>query len=320
VKQGYGHKYEARYEVFLKTRRIEKSEMHLTLPWFDRTGRFSALRAVTFALIISPVLWIGTEALMNWLGPRPATEAIHQSGLWAIRFLALTLAITPLRAATRASKLIGIRRMLGVSVFAYAALHLGLYSFDQHFDLVHIASEIVLRFYLAIGFVGFIILCALAATATDSMIKRLGPEKWARLHRWVYAVALIGTLHFFLQSKLDVSEPFWMAGIFVFLLGDRVLMRFIKDPPAWQLAVLAATVSVTAALAEASYYALAKGAPFLFVLGANFDFSYSVRPAWYVLAAGLMLAAARILRPWIGGPARSEQRIKPTRPGAVTAA
>jgi sulfoxide reductase heme-binding subunit YedZ len=256
---------------------------------------------------------------MNWLGPRPATEAIHQSGLWAIRFLALTLAITPLRAATRASKLIGIRRMLGVSVFAYAALHLGLYSLDQHFDLAHIASEIVLRFYLAIGFIGFIVLCALAATSTDRMIKRLGPERWGRLHRWVYAVAAIGTVHFFLQSKLDVSEPIWMAGIFIVLLADRLLMRFVKDPPAWELAALAFAVSVTTALAEASYYALAKGAPFLFVLNSNFDFSYSVRPAWYVLAAGLALVAARIMRPWIGGAARSDQRGRPARQRAITA-
>jgi sulfoxide reductase heme-binding subunit YedZ len=212
--------------------------------------------------------------------------------------------------------------MLGVSVFAYAALHLGLYSLDQHFDLLHIASEIVLRFYLAIGFIGFVILCALAATSTDSMIKRLGPERWGRLHRWVYAVAVIGAAHFFLQSKLDVSEPFWIAGIFVFLLGDRVLMRFIKDPPAWELMALAGAVSVSTALAEASYYALAKGAPFLFVLDANLDFSYSIRPAWYVLAAGLILVAARILRPWIGGAARSDQRVRPSRPNnrAATAA
>jgi len=283
-------------------------------PWFDRTGRFSALRAGTFALVVAPALWLATEALMNWFGPRPVTEAIHQSGLWAIRFLALTLAITPLRSATRASKLIGVRRMLGVSVFAYAALHLGLFSLDQHFDLPHIASEILRRVYLAIGFIGFLILCALAATATDSMIKRLGPDRWARLHRWVYAAALLGTAHFFMQSKLDVSEPFWMAGIFVFLLADRVLLRFVKDPPAWQLAVLAIAVSTVTALCEAGYYALAKGAPFAFVLGANLDFSYSIRPAWYVLAAGLVLAAARILRPWIGGAARTDQRTRPARP------
>jgi sulfoxide reductase heme-binding subunit YedZ len=282
-------------------------------PWFDRTGRFSTLRAVTFALVVAPAFWLGTEAIMGWFGPRPVTEAIHQSGLWAIRFLAMTLAITPLRSATRASKLIGIRRMLGVSVFAYAALHLSLYTLDQHFALLHVASEIVLRFYLAIGFIGFLILCALAATATDAMIKRLGAEKWGRLHRWVYAVAVLGTVHFFIQAKLDVTEPFWMAGIFVILLADRVMLRFIKDPPAWMLAVLAVAVSLTTALCEAGYYAIAKGAPFAFVLGSNLDFSYSVRPAWYVLAAGSVLVVARVLRPWIGS-AQPSARMRPARP------
>jgi len=280
-------------------------------PWFDRTGRFSALRAFTFALVAAPALWLAAEAIMGWLGPRPGTEAIHQSGLWAIRFLALTLTITPLRAATRASKLIGVRRMLGVSVFAYAALHLSLYILDQHFALLHVASEIVLRIYLAIGFVTLIILSALAATSTDRMIKRLGPEKWGRLHRWAYAAAGLGTIHFFMQSKLDVSEPIMMGGIFAFLLADRLLLRYIKDPASWMTAVLAAGVSMAAALFEAAWYALAKGAPFDYVLAANFDFSFAIHPAWYVLAAGLTLAAARIARPWISGAAGTQGRNRP---------
>jgi methionine sulfoxide reductase heme-binding subunit len=289
-------------------------------PWQDRTGRFSALRATTFALIIAPALWLGAEALMGWLGPRPDTEAIHQSGLWAIRFLALTLAITPLRAATRASKLIGVRRMVGVSVFAYAALHLFLYFLDQHFALLHIASEIVLRIYLTIGFATLIILSALAATSTDGMIKRLGAERWVRLHKWVYAAAGLGTIHFFMQSKLDVSEPIMMGGIFAFLLADRVLMRFVRDPAPWALAVLAMGISAATALFEAGWYAIAKGAPFDFVLEANLDFSFAIRPAWFVLAAGLALVAARVLRPWIGGTAASSRRERSTqtrRPAAA---
>ncbi len=288
-------------------------------PWLDRTGHFSTLRAVTFALVVMPALWLLTEAIMGWFGPRPVTEAIHQSGLWAIRFLAMTLAITPLRSATRVSKLIGIRRMLGISVFAYAALHLALYNLDQHFALLHVASEIVLRFYLAIGFISFLMLCALTATSTDGMIRRLGGERWARLHRFVYAIAILGTAHFFIQAKLDVSEPFWMAGIFVFLLGDRVLLRFIKDPPAWMLALLAVTVSATTALCEASYYALAKGAPFDFVLESNLDFSYAVRPAWYVLGICLLFAIARILRPWLGS-AQPAPRTRPARPNQTATA
>lgn len=285
-------------------------------PWLDRTGRFSALRAVTFALIVAPAFWLGTEAVMGWFGPRPVTEAIHQFGLWAIRLLALSLAITPFRAATRASKLIGVRRMIGVAAFAYAALHLSLYVLDQHFALLHVASEIALRIYLTIGFATLVILAALAATSTDGMIKRLGAERWKRLHKWVYAAAALGTIHFFMQSKLDVSEPIMMGGIFAFLLADRALMRFVRDPAPWALAVLAVGISLATALFEAGWYAFAKGAPFLSVLDANLDFSFTVRPAWFVLAAGLALVAARILRVWIGGTAgsRREQRAEMRRP------
>ncbi|WP_020174311.1 sulfite oxidase heme-binding subunit YedZ [Methyloferula stellata] len=280
-------------------------------PWLDRTGRFSALRALTFALVIAPAVWLGTEAVMDWFGPRPVTEAIHQSGLWAIRLLALSLAITPLRAATRASKLIGVRRMIGVASFAYAALHLSLYVLDQHFALLHVASEIALRIYLTIGFATLVILSALAATSTDGMIKRLGAQRWTRLHKWVYAAAALGTIHFFMQSKLDVSEPIMMGGIFALLLADRALMRFVRDPAPWALAALAIGISLATALFEAGWYSLAKGAPFLFVLDANLDFSFAIRPAWFVLAAGMTLVAARILRVWIGGTAASRDRQPP---------
>ncbi len=288
-------------------------------PWLDRTGRFSALRAVTFVLIIAPALWLAAEALMGWLGPRSVTEAIHQSGLWAIRLLALTLAITPLRAASRASKLIGVRRMVGVSSFAYAALHLSLYFLDQHFALLHIASEIVLRIYLTIGFATLIILTALAATSTDRMIKRLGAERWTRLHKWIYAAAGLATVHFFMQSKLDVSEPIMMGGIFALLLADRALMRFVRDPAPWALAALAIGIGLTTALFEGAWYALAKGAPFLTVLDANLDFSFTVRPVWFVLAAGLTLTAARILRPWIGGTASARREQPAQTPRAAEA-
>jgi methionine sulfoxide reductase heme-binding subunit len=285
-------------------------------PWLDRTGRFSALRLVTFALIIAPAVWLGTEAVMGWFGPRPVTEAIHQSGLWAIRLLALSLAITPLRAATRASKLIGVRRMIGVASFAYAALHLSLYVLDQHFALLHVASEIALRIYLTIGFATLVILSALAATSTDGMIKRLGAQRWTRLHKWVYAAAALGTIHFFMQSKLDVSEPIMMGSIFALLLADRALMRFVRDPAPWALSVLAIGIGLATALFEAGWYSLAKGAPFLFVLDANLDFSFAIRPAWFVLAAGMALVAARILRVWIGrtAGARREQRAEMRRP------
>jgi sulfoxide reductase heme-binding subunit YedZ len=290
------------------------------LPWTDRSGHFAPLKCVAFAFVLLPALWLAVEAAQGWLGqgwlgqgwlgqgwlgqgwlgPRPFTEAIHQSGLWAIRFLALTLAVTPLRSALRYSKLISIRRILGVSVFAYAALHVALYVADQKFALGHVASEIVSRIYLTIGFIAFCGFSLLAMTSTDGMIARLGAPRWARLQQFIYAGAVISMIHFFMQSKLDITEPVIMAGIFALLLAFRVLQRQHKDLAAWHIALLGLVVAGLTALSEAAWFAYAMRAPLLLVLAANFDFSFGVRPCWFVLAAGMVLWLARLARPLFG--------------------
>ncbi|WOJ89220.1 protein-methionine-sulfoxide reductase heme-binding subunit MsrQ [Methylocapsa polymorpha] len=268
-------------------------------PWTDRAGRFAPLKFATFLGVLVPAVWIAVEAQQGWLGSRPVTEAIHQTGLWAVRLLALTLAVTPLRLASRWSKLIAIRRILGVSVLAYASLHVALYSLDQHFDFAHVASEIALRIYLALGFIGFCGLCALGATSTDGMIARLGAQRWGRLQQLAYPIAVLATVHFFMQSKLDVSEPIVMAGLFSLLFGYRIAQRLSGDLSPWQVASLAAATAFATALAEALWYAFSIRAPLLPVLAANLDFSYSVRPCWFVLGAGVILCVARLLRPLI---------------------
>lgn len=270
-------------------------------PWTDRTGRFAPLKCVTFVAVLAPAAWVAIEAGEGWLGSRPVMEAIHQSGLWAVRLLALTLTVTPLRCALRWSKLVSIRRILGVSALAYAAMHFVLYVFDQHFDLAHVASEIALRIYLALGFLAACGLCILGATSTDAMIARLGAQRWARLHQLVYPVAVLATVHFFMQSKLDVSEPILMAGIFSLLLTYRAAQRWLGDLSSWQVASLAAAMAVATALGEALWYAFSLGAPLLLVLGANFDFSIAARPCWFVLGAGSILWGARLLRPLVSG-------------------
>jgi sulfoxide reductase heme-binding subunit YedZ len=117
------------------------------LLWTDRAGRFAPLKCAAFAGVLIPAFWIANEAAFGLLGERPVTEAIHQFGLWAVRLLAVTLAITPLRLAMRWPKLISIQRILGVSVLAYALLHFALYIVNQHFNLAHVASEIISRIY-----------------------------------------------------------------------------------------------------------------------------------------------------------------------------
>lgn len=271
------------------------------LPWTDRTGRFAPLKFATFLAVLLPALWLAIEASQGWLGPRPVTQAIHQSGLWAVRFLALTLAVTPLRVLSRFSKLISIRRILGVSVLGYAVLHLALYSLDQKFALGHVASEIASRIYLTIGFVAFLGFCVLGSTSTDGMIARLGTQRWTRLQQFVYVGAVLAAIHFFMQSKLDVSEPIVMAGIFLLLLSVRILRRSLGDLSSPQVALLAMAVALATAFGEALWYAYSVHAPPLLVLSANFDFSYIVRPCWFVLGAGGVLWLARWLRPSVPG-------------------
>src|SRR4051794_40138137 len=190
----------------------------MTYPWKDRNGRTSPLKLVVFAALFVPALWVAVAFASGWLGARPLNEAIHQLGLWTIRLIFLALAVTPLRHILQWSRLLVVRRMIGVAAFAYAIAHLGLYATDQAFDLAKIATEIALRIYLTIGFVAVLGLAALAATSTDGMIRRLGARRWQRLHRLVYAIALLAVVHYCMQSKLDLWEPTIMAGGFSWLV------------------------------------------------------------------------------------------------------
>src|SRR4030095_1145108 len=117
-------------------------------------------------------------------------------------------------------RLMQVRRMVGVAAFAYAAVHLALYVADEAFDLRKVAVEIVLRIYLAIGFVSLLVLTAMAVTSTDGMVRRLGGGgRWRRLHQLVYGAALLSVVHFFMQTKFNVSEPWVMAGLFAWLMA-----------------------------------------------------------------------------------------------------
>ena len=266
-------------------------------PWVDRTGRFSWLRLCVFLILVAPAFWIVVQAFGHMLGARPVTSAIHQSGQWAVRFLAATLAVTPLRNATRFARLAGIRRMLGLSVLFYAIAHLFLYGLDQHGNLPHIASEIVRRIYLTIGFLALCGLFALGITSTDRMIRRLGAQRWGQLHKLVYAIAILGTAHFFMQSKLDKTESIIMGGIFALLFFERIARRLFGDLSVFGLAAVTAVAAAATAFGEAAWYSFKTGAPILMIASANLDFSYAVRPAWFVVGAGAFLILARLLRP-----------------------
>src|SRR5690606_15606721 len=149
---------------------------------------FSLLRSLVFAALFLPALWIAFQGWTGMLGSKPVTEALHQAGLWSLRFLGLTLCVTPLRFLFDWPKLIQTRRMLGLAALAYALLHVFLYAMQESFDLWKVASEIALRVYLTIGFACLLGLIILGATSTDAAIRRLG-ALWGRLHRIIYVLA-----------------------------------------------------------------------------------------------------------------------------------
>jgi sulfoxide reductase heme-binding subunit YedZ len=268
----------------------------LKAPWNERNGKLSLLKLVVFLALFAPAVWIVYQWTTGMLAPKPVIEAIHATGQWAVRFILLSLLVTPLRRVAQWPKLIALRRMLGLAAFAYALAHFCLYiGPDQDFMLLHAAAEIALRFYLTIGFVALLGLGALAATSTDAMIKRLGGQRWNRLHKLIYLIGALAIFHFYLQSKVDVSEPVLMMGLYFILMIYRVLQK--RGWPAWAVAFGAAVAAPLAtALLEATWYALVRHIDFWMVLGANIDFDNDFRPALYVAAAGAALVALQLAR------------------------
>jgi sulfoxide reductase heme-binding subunit YedZ len=282
-------------------------------PWTTRSGALSPLKLITFAALWLPAAWLAVQASAGWLGSKPLTEAIHQSGDWAVRFLLISLAVTPLRSLGSWPDLILVRRMLGLAALAYTALHVTLYVAIEAFDLGKVVSEIALRIYLTIGFVALLGLAVLGATSTDGMIRRLGAVRWNRLHSIVYAIAVLALVHFALQRKIDITEVTLMTGFFLWLMGYRLMKRSGLHKSVTALLALGILTGVLTAFAEFAWYALMTGIPAGRVLAANLDFTYTIRPAWWVLSAGLGMAGLAFLR----SRAQPERRRSFTRDGLV---
>lgn len=181
-------------------------------------------KPIVFLLCLVPALLIVTDALelTGRLGANPVEAIQDRCGQWGLRFVMITLAVTPLRRITGWNWLSRFRRMLGLFAFFYVSLHfLTWLILDQGLDVAAIAADIIERPFITIGLAAFLLLLALAATSTDRIRRRMG-RRWDKLHYSVYAVALLGVWHYWWQVKKDASDAQVYAVILAVLLGYRI--------------------------------------------------------------------------------------------------
>jgi methionine sulfoxide reductase heme-binding subunit len=265
------------------------------LLWQDRQGRFSPLRSGTLALGLLPAIVITYWFATHQLGPLGVKEAMKLIGLWGLRFLVASLALTPIQRMFNWPKLALIRRMAGVTAFTYLFAHFALYIAYSKYDLGFVASEIVSRVYLTIGFAALLGLGLLAGTSFDAAMRRMGP-RWKTLHRAAYTLVALGLLHYFIQTKIDVTPATLLAGVFVLLMIYRAAIwrRIALKPPV--LAAVAVTAGLATAGLEFAWYALATGVDPWRIARANLMLGFGLRPAVIVALAGLAPAAIVLLR------------------------
>jgi len=184
-----------------------------------------AAKPLVFVLCLLPFAQLLYGAVLDTLGANPAEALIRATGDWTLRFLCVTLAVTPTRVVLGLPALARFRRMLGLFVYFYATLHLLCYSvFDQGLDFAEIWRDIVERPFILVGMLAFALLTALAVTSPHRVLRWMGARRWQWLHRSVYAVAGLAMLHFFWMraGKNNFNEVFVYAAILALLLGWRL--------------------------------------------------------------------------------------------------
>jgi methionine sulfoxide reductase heme-binding subunit len=210
----------------------------------DRTRiiRF-VLKPLAFLAALGPAVYLIWAALTNHLSANPLSDVTNETGVWTLRFICVTLTITPLRRLTGWNDLIRFRRMMGLYAFFYGSLHFTTYVvLDRFAGLVDfpngivswttlrnlatsIAGDIYMRPFITIGFTAFVLMVPLAATSTAGMIRRLGGRRWNLLHRLIYVTAILGVVHYWWLVKADIRRPQIYAAVVAILLGFRLIRK-----------------------------------------------------------------------------------------------
>jgi sulfoxide reductase heme-binding subunit YedZ len=194
------------------------------------------VKPVVFLAALGPFGWLVYNAFFGDLGVNPVETITNHTGIWTLRFIVLTLALTPLRYVTGFNPLALFRRMLGLFAFFYGSLHFMTYFIlDHSLEFSGVWDDVVKRPYITAGFTAFVLMIPLALTSTQGWIRRLGGRTWNLLHRLVYVTAVLAVLHYWWKVKLDTSSPALYAVIIAMLLGARVwkaVARRRTAPPA----------------------------------------------------------------------------------------
>ena len=195
------------------------------------------VKPLVFVVSCIPLAWVfvglGADILAGTriLGSNPIKEGEHMLGEWTLRFLMFALFVTPLRQLIGWNWLQRYRRMIGLFAFAYVCFHLLAWALlDVQLDWGDIMKDLTKRWYIMIGMVGFLLMLPLAVTSTAAMVKRLG-KRWVTLHKLIYVIVVLGTIHFFMAVKKDIEDPIVFASIFAVLFGWRIYMAARKRRP-----------------------------------------------------------------------------------------
>lgn len=184
-----------------------------------------AWKVLVFFLGLAPLFWLGWRAYNQRLTANPIEFITHYTGDWTLRFIVITLFISPLRKVLHRPELIRYRRMLGLFALFYASLHFLTYLVvDKFFDWNEILTDIGKRTYITVGFAGFVILVALGVTSTTGWIRRMGGRRWQLLHRLIYVAVIAGVVHYYWSVKSDVRDPVFYGVLAALLLGYRAMV------------------------------------------------------------------------------------------------